>query len=633
MIRKICRLVGLVAVGLGAVYGCLPRSACALDTPNTLFTIDGMVLNHQGLFRSANPADGFNTFSFGPFAATGNLTALGRYRSFNFLTTGTGDKGISNNARLHSDTPEHWNGSAYQIPDRSGGALDLTNSYYPAIDRSFGGQIFDPAEYQIEVKFKPNFGKGGPIFDNTAPLFTVGLDQLDGFVWDAEASAYKRANDAFTYNIGSTAVPINDWYATAPKDANGFATYTVPASSPNFVQRGFYFKFGDGTFRTADVVTGGGRVQNEDLTWSDVNDGLDPLSFGGGATDPARPGSQLKVPNGVPLMSFGAPAAETGLSVEINYITLKKINPGQIAARIDANSGITYRFGSGFGRSTTAAPIDIPGDVYGLGYIPAATDQISRFDENGMTNLIFNMRTPDNANETHRFVVREGPGATSFDGTTATVNVRAKLLAGNTVPNLTIVAKDLDGNDTAAGTGADEYTYNLPLSMFNSSTFTTVSIPLSDFVLSTFVPGPPSSGPFGFTNAGDGLRTNFDLYEFAGLIAPDTGLLKMELEYMEVRLPSQALVGDYNNDGSVNAADYTVWRNNLGGDGSTLGANRDPANGSGPVSAADYSSWKAHFGEPGAGSGGLSSAAVPEPATLTLIGLVLAAAAVVRPKR
>ena len=39
---------------------------------------------------------------------------------------------------------------------------------------------------------------------------------------------------------------------------------------------------------------------------------------------------QLKLPNGVPLISFGAPAAETGLSVQLKYIALKRITPGPI---------------------------------------------------------------------------------------------------------------------------------------------------------------------------------------------------------------------------------------------------------------------------------------------------------------
>ena len=74
------------------------------------------------------------------------------------------------------------------------------------------------------------------------------------------------------------------------------------------------------------------------------------------------------------------------------------------------------------------------------------------------------------------------------------------------------------------------------------------------------------------------------------------------------------LIGDYNSDSFVDAADYTVWRDNLGG--SSL-AHRDPAN-SGPIDEDDYTSWKSHFGESG-GGGSLSSAVVPEPASCILV--------------
>jgi hypothetical protein len=577
------------------VMGGITQSASALETPNVLMAIDGMVLNHNGLFRNATPADGFNTFQFGPILFSGNNTALGRYKTFFFVKNGEGDGGISHNARLNSSTPEHWNGTEFQPAPYP---VDLSNVYFPVIDRASFGQVFDPNEYQIEVKFKPNIGVAG-LPSNTAPLFSVGLDQNDGFVFDEQDGVYKRANDAFTYNIGSAETPINDWYAAAPKDADGFATFTVPVTSPDFVQRGFYYNFGNNTFRTESVVTGGGKEFNSETSeWTDVNDGLDPMSFGGGPTDPNRPGSQLRAPNGVPLISFGAPAAEAGLSVQINYIALKKINPSSLVARLDSNSGITFRFGSGFTRGTAAAPINIPGDPFGLGYVPAATNQISRFDENGMTNLILDMRTPDNAGETHRFLLRGGPNAESFDGTMATVNIRAKLLPGNTVPNLTIVAKDLDGNDTTADPfGADEYTYNLPMSLFNTSTFTTVSIPLTDFTLSTFVPGSPSSGPFGFANAGDGLLTDFNLYEFGGLVAPDTGLLKMELEFMEIRLAAAGLPGDFDNDGDVDGRDFLIWQR--GGSPTAL-------------SASDLADWQSNYGT---GSLAAVTSAVPEPGT------------------
>jgi hypothetical protein len=369
----------------------------------------------------------------------------------------------------------------------------------------------------------------------------------------------------------------------------------------------------------------------ETQTWGNLTTQYGPESqlFGGGPSDPNDPGSKLDTPNGTPLISFGAPNAQLGVFLEIKYIALTKINPGPIAARIDANSGMTFRFGSGFTRSQTDTPIDIPGDPFGLGYLPAATDQISRFDENGMTNLILNMRTPDNMGETHRVVMRNSPGPNDFDGTTATVNVRAKLLAGNTVPNIVIVAKDLDGNDTAANPfGADEYTYTLDLSQFNTSTLETISIPLQDFILSTHVPTTSTemeegrgSGPFGFLNPGDGEMTDFNLYEFALLVPPDTGLLKLELEYMEIRLPVLGLPGDYNDDGIVDAADYTTWRDHLGNpDESALNGNGDGLNG---VDAGDYTLWVNNFGNhSGSGSSALSgNQAVPEPGTW-ILGLI-----------
>src|SRR5262249_5803392 len=63
-------------------------------------------------------------------------------------------------------------------------------------------------------------------------------------------------------------------------------------------------------------------------------------------------------------------------------------------------------------------------------------------------------------------------------------------------------------------------------------------------------------------------------------------------------------VADYNRDGVVDAADYTVWRDSLGQMGSSLNADGD---GNGMVDANDFDVWKMHFGEtalfPGAGGG------------------------------
>jgi rhamnogalacturonan endolyase len=72
-----------------------------------------------------------------------------------------------------------------------------------------------------------------------------------------------------------------------------------------------------------------------------------------------------------------------------------------------------------------------------------------------------------------------------------------------------------------------------------------------------------------------------------------------------VNAQAPVLVGDYNENGVVDAADYTVWRNSLGGPGSAL-ANREPSF-FGVVSTDDYNAWKANYGATaGAGSAALS---------------------------
>jgi hypothetical protein len=81
--------------------------------------------------------------------------------------------------------------------------------------------------------------------------------------------------------------------------------------------------------------------------------------------------------------------------------------------------------------------------------------------------------------------------------------------------------------------------------------------------------------------------------------------------------------GDYNGNGVVDAADYTVWRDHLGQNFPLQ--NRDPG-ASGPIGQGDYDFWAAHFGKSASGAG--AQAAVPEPSGLTLVGLGLLGVAI-----
>ncbi len=86
--------------------------------------------------------------------------------------------------------------------------------------------------------------------------------------------------------------------------------------------------------------------------------------------------------------------------------------------------------------------------------------------------------------------------------------------------------------------------------------------------------------------------------------------------------------GDFNDDGFVDAADYTVWRDNLGADDSTFPVgSTDPS--SSTIDSGDYNLWRANFGMSAAGSASLSGSPVPEPSTMLLVvaGAVVALAA------
>jgi hypothetical protein len=71
--------------------------------------------------------------------------------------------------------------------------------------------------------------------------------------------------------------------------------------------------------------------------------------------------------------------------------------------------------------------------------------------------------------------------------------------------------------------------------------------------------------------------------------------------------------GDFNRDGVVSAADYTVWRNTLGSSTDL----RADANLNGVVDQNDYGLWKQYFSQNPASSA--SASATPEPSSCVLM--------------
>ncbi|MCI0333391.1 MAG: PEP-CTERM sorting domain-containing protein [Planctomycetes bacterium] len=95
-----------------------------------------------------------------------------------------------------------------------------------------------------------------------------------------------------------------------------------------------------------------------------------------------------------------------------------------------------------------------------------------------------------------------------------------------------------------------------------------------------------------------------------------------------LRFDDLFLLGDYNRNGVVEAADYVVWRKTLGDVGMDLLAD---GNGNDEIDAGDFDVWRAHFGNtfvPGAGGG--SASGVPEPSTLWMVLGAVAACLLIR---
>lgn len=86
--------------------------------------------------------------------------------------------------------------------------------------------------------------------------------------------------------------------------------------------------------------------------------------------------------------------------------------------------------------------------------------------------------------------------------------------------------------------------------------------------------------------------------------------------------------GDYNGDGEVDAADYTVWRNTLGSTTNLAANGDDTGDSQGVIDEADYLVWKNNFGAGSAASVALAATPVPEPASIAALLLLAPWAAV-----
>jgi hypothetical protein len=202
----------------------------------------------------------------------------------------------------------------------------------------------------------------------------------------------------------------------------------------------------------------------------------------------------------------------------------------------------------------------------------------------------FTLTTSGNVNINHSTT---GGGAVNSSGTLGTAGMTS---IGGDLSSTGVLAIDLGSNNT---------------DFFDVNGRAT----LSGMLDVELEPGFTPSGSFTVLTAGGNLSA-------AGLsLDPsDSGTFSLAVNANDVVLTALSSGGDFNGDGTVDAADYTVWQDNLGAlDESALNGNGNGVNG---IDQDDYILWKANFGSSGAGSG--LANAVPEPAglLLTLVGAI-----------
>lgn len=96
-----------------------------------------------------------------------------------------------------------------------------------------------------------------------------------------------------------------------------------------------------------------------------------------------------------------------------------------------------------------------------------------------------------------------------------------------------------------------------------------------------------------------------------------------------IKLVAPGLPGDYNDDDVVDAADYAVWRDNLGAPTGTLPNDID----GGEIGAGQYDTWRANYGATAAAPASSAEHAVPEPSGVAALCLAGGAFAMRRHRR
>jgi hypothetical protein len=259
--------------------------------------------------------------------------------------------------------------------------------------------------------------------------------------------------------------------------------------------------------------------------------------------------------------------------------------------------------------TVTATDVDIPAQTITFSIVGGA-DQ-SKFGVTSGGALSFNpppnFDAPSDANGDNVYQVivqaNDGNGGTAIqtiDVAVTPVNDNAPVF---TSPDAVSVAENTTAAVTVTATDADLPPQLVTFSIVGGADQAKFSITTGGVL--TFISPPNFEAP---------TDTNGDNLYVIVVQASDGSLTTLQVILVSVTdVAGETLPGDYNQSGTVDAADYIVWRRSRGQVGVALPADGD---GNGQIDDGDYSIWRANFGRaisPSIGEGVFDTSSLPQP--------------------
>jgi hypothetical protein len=212
-------------------------------------------------------------------------------------------------------------------------------------------------------------------------------------------------------------------------------------------------------------------------------------------------------------------------------------------------------------------------------------------DLNNNTVADYNWITPNQFNDMHTslsggYKGLTGDNANIKQGDDFLATIVPKIMASEAYKNNGAI---IIWNDESEGTNEDDFSHTL-----------------MEIVISPLAKGNGYASSLNYTHSSD-LKTMQEIFQVGPLLgdAATAGTNDLSDIFLPGTIPSQIWpAGDYNHSGSVDAADYAVWRKGLGT----------------TYTQPDYDTWRARFGQiSGSGAGASENANIPEPATWAIL--------------